>query len=361
MTVAAKRKYNKPLNFDPDLGLSLYRPTPGSPKYRLDSTDLFTGQRHQPTASDRRWVLCGCARGATTEQSEVIIGNALTDGLALASVQNVGALLRGLVNQGCAGSVGCPARPTRWTTLPTSHLPAREAKTSPSSPSVTGPPQTPWCALYAIANYLPDAQSDAILLLADGKTSGEVWAELAKDYELTAGAIEPNDIDTALDKPDTRSGFVVTTNDAELVELLFGDFEAWRTLRGRLRNEAARSADRHNARMQGPGVRSPRRSRGQRRQPPAARGYYPGHRGRGAACPGRAPGALPPLRGLHPGPATNLSSRHLAARAPFSREHPDLASRESLVDASHSTSHSPERLRRSATGQARFDRRRQHG
>lgn len=83
--------------------------------------------------------------------------------------------------------------------------------------------------LYAIANYLPDAQSDAVLLLADGKAPDEVWAELAKDYELTAGAVDPNDIDTALDKPGTRSGFVVTTNDAELVELLSGDFEAWRT------------------------------------------------------------------------------------------------------------------------------------
>lgn len=83
--------------------------------------------------------------------------------------------------------------------------------------------------LYAIANYLPDAQSDAVLLLADGKTPEEVWAELAKDYELTAGAVDPNDIDTALDKPGTRSGFVVTTNDAELVDLLSGDFEAWRT------------------------------------------------------------------------------------------------------------------------------------
>lgn len=83
--------------------------------------------------------------------------------------------------------------------------------------------------LYAIANYLPDAQSDAVLLLADGKTTDEVWSEIAKDYELTAGEVDPDDIDTALDKPGTRSSFVVTTNDTELVELLSGDFEAWRT------------------------------------------------------------------------------------------------------------------------------------
>lgn len=175
--MGAKRKYNKPLKFDSDLGLSLYGPTPGSLKYRLDYTDPFTGQRHQPrrtskndaqllwdetveylqTAKDatrvasaeaaglvvvdrsggpvvddlfakleaRWWRLhrsqryiqnrsnlyanrirptIGALRvrewGATTEQSEVIIGNALTDGLAPASVQDVGALLRGLVSQG---------------------------------------------------------------------------------------------------------------------------------------------------------------------------------------------------------------------------------------------------------------------
>jgi len=83
--------------------------------------------------------------------------------------------------------------------------------------------------LYAIANYLPDAQSDAVLLLAEGKSTDEVWGELAKDYDLTPGSVDTEDIDVALEKPGTRSSFVVTTNDAELVELLSGDFEAWRT------------------------------------------------------------------------------------------------------------------------------------
>ena len=83
--------------------------------------------------------------------------------------------------------------------------------------------------LYAIANYLPDAQGDAALLLADGKTTDEVWAELASDYGLSGGEVDTNDIDTALQKPGSQSSFVVTTNDAELVDLLSGDFEAWRT------------------------------------------------------------------------------------------------------------------------------------
>lgn len=83
--------------------------------------------------------------------------------------------------------------------------------------------------LYAIANYLPDAQGDAALLLADGKTTDEVWAELATDYGLRGGEVNTDDIDTALQKPGSQSSFVVTTNDAELVDLLSGDFEAWRT------------------------------------------------------------------------------------------------------------------------------------
>ena len=83
--------------------------------------------------------------------------------------------------------------------------------------------------LYAIANYLPDAQGDAVLLLADGKTTDEVWAELANDYDLSGGDIDTDDIDTALQKPGTQSHFVVTTSDNELVGLLSGDFEAWRT------------------------------------------------------------------------------------------------------------------------------------
>lgn len=83
--------------------------------------------------------------------------------------------------------------------------------------------------LYAIASYLPPAQADAVLLLADGKTPEEVWAELAQDYNISGDQVDTEDIDTALDQPGTKSTFTVTTTDAELVELLSGDFEAWRT------------------------------------------------------------------------------------------------------------------------------------
>ena len=83
--------------------------------------------------------------------------------------------------------------------------------------------------LYAMANYLPPAQADAVLLLADGRTPEEVWAEIVRDYELSDKKVDPEDIDSALDEPGTKSSFAVTTNDNELVELLSGDFEAWRT------------------------------------------------------------------------------------------------------------------------------------
>ena len=84
--------------------------------------------------------------------------------------------------------------------------------------------------LYAIASYLPDAQADAVLLLADGKTTDEVWQEIQSSYAVdTTAAVDPHDLDAALDRPASRSAFVVTTTDTELVELLSGDFDAWRT------------------------------------------------------------------------------------------------------------------------------------
>ncbi|MEV4419508.1 UvrD-helicase domain-containing protein [Patulibacter sp. NPDC049589] len=84
--------------------------------------------------------------------------------------------------------------------------------------------------LYSIANYLPEAQADAVLLLADGKSVDEVWKEIQASYEVDpTEAIDTNDLDSALTRPASKSSFIVTTNDDELVELLTGDFEAWRT------------------------------------------------------------------------------------------------------------------------------------
>lgn len=83
--------------------------------------------------------------------------------------------------------------------------------------------------LLAVAGLLPAAQSDAVLLLADGKTPEEVWAGLSQDYGLTGERIDAQDLTAALERPGSKASFVVTSSDDELVALLSGDFEAWRT------------------------------------------------------------------------------------------------------------------------------------
>jgi hypothetical protein len=84
--------------------------------------------------------------------------------------------------------------------------------------------------LLSIASYLPEAQADAVLLLAGGKSTDEVWQEIQESYAVKTGEeVDPDDIDTALDRPASRASFVVTTSDDELLKLLSGDFEAWRT------------------------------------------------------------------------------------------------------------------------------------
>lgn len=84
--------------------------------------------------------------------------------------------------------------------------------------------------LYSIASYLPEAQADAVLLLADGMTTEDVWSEIQAAYSVeVSDSVDPADIEGALQRPASRSAFVVTTSDAELMELLAGDFEAWRT------------------------------------------------------------------------------------------------------------------------------------
>lgn len=83
--------------------------------------------------------------------------------------------------------------------------------------------------LYAIATFLPKAQGDAVLLLADGKSPEEAWAAIAADYAVENEDVDAEDIDAALQRAGTKAEFIVATSDKELRELLAGDFEAWRT------------------------------------------------------------------------------------------------------------------------------------
>lgn len=83
--------------------------------------------------------------------------------------------------------------------------------------------------LLAMSDLLPDAQADALLLLADGKSPEEVWADIVASYDLGNSDSEPTNIESVAERPANRANFVVTTTDADLVELLTGTFEAWRT------------------------------------------------------------------------------------------------------------------------------------
>lgn len=83
--------------------------------------------------------------------------------------------------------------------------------------------------LLAMSDLLPTAQADALLMLVDGKAPEDVWAQLVADYDLGATPSEVTEIDEAAVTAANRANFVVTTTDADLVELLTGSFEAWRT------------------------------------------------------------------------------------------------------------------------------------
>jgi len=84
--------------------------------------------------------------------------------------------------------------------------------------------------LLSIASYLPDAQADAVLALTGDRSTDEIWQEIQEAYEVKPGErVDPDDVDTALQRPASKAEFVVTTTDTELLELLAGDFEAWRT------------------------------------------------------------------------------------------------------------------------------------
>lgn len=83
--------------------------------------------------------------------------------------------------------------------------------------------------VLAIASLMPQAQGDAVLMLADGTSVDEVHARIREEYQAPATPIDPEDVETAFDQPASKADFVVTTTDKELLTILTGDFEAWRT------------------------------------------------------------------------------------------------------------------------------------
>jgi superfamily I DNA/RNA helicase len=73
---------------------------------------------------------------------------------------------------------------------------------------------------------LPKEASDALLMLAVGYELDEVYRQHQKSQE--EGKVDPNDFETALENDDSRSRFVVITDDADLEEMLAAPLEKWR-------------------------------------------------------------------------------------------------------------------------------------
>lgn len=84
-------------------------------------------------------------------------------------------------------------------------------------------------ALLSLTTVMPKAQGDALLLLHEGLSPDEAWAQLAADYAITEDKIDTEDFAAALERPGSRESFVVTTSNEEIRELLTGDFAAWKT------------------------------------------------------------------------------------------------------------------------------------
>ena len=74
--------------------------------------------------------------------------------------------------------------------------------------------------------HLPKEASDAVLMLAAGYELEEVLRQLEKSQ--TVPEVNPDDIETALDNDDSRSRFMVLTDDTALDEMLAAPLEKWR-------------------------------------------------------------------------------------------------------------------------------------
>ncbi|MGQ4650337.1 UvrD-helicase domain-containing protein [Lyngbya aestuarii] len=74
--------------------------------------------------------------------------------------------------------------------------------------------------------HLPREASDAVLMLAAGYALEEIFQQLDKTKERQA--VDPNDLEVALQNEDSLSRFMVVTDDTELEEMLAAPLEKWR-------------------------------------------------------------------------------------------------------------------------------------
>ncbi len=137
------------------------------------------------------------AWGSSTEHCEIVIGNALTDGLAPASVQNVGSLMRGLVSQ---------AWRERW--LPRSTDPMEDV------PYVAAPGEQGQSLAFVPESDRPSTDAVERLLAAYDKIGERVGIPWLADRAATGayGGLRPseqdalriNDLDVVPGKPIVR-------------------------------------------------------------------------------------------------------------------------------------------------------------
>ncbi len=73
--------------------------------------------------------------------------------------------------------------------------------------------------------HLPKEASDALVMLAAGYELDEVLRQLEK---LKEAEVNPDDLEAALENDDSRSRFMVITDDTELEEMLAAPLEKWR-------------------------------------------------------------------------------------------------------------------------------------
>ncbi|MEB3317841.1 MAG: UvrD-helicase domain-containing protein, partial [Cyanobacteriota bacterium] len=79
--------------------------------------------------------------------------------------------------------------------------------------------------LTQLLEWLPPECIDSLILLADGRSVEEVISELEL---VMPEAVDPSDVDQALDRFDSKAEFVVITDDEALEAILSAPMEQWR-------------------------------------------------------------------------------------------------------------------------------------
>jgi hypothetical protein len=80
--------------------------------------------------------------------------------------------------------------------------------------------------LLALTGVMPQGQGDALLLLADGLSTEEIWAQLVAGED--PGDVDPGDLVAALERPASQAMFRLIDSNHELRDILDRPFALWR-------------------------------------------------------------------------------------------------------------------------------------